>query len=251
MLNPYKEERARNQTRKELVWFNFTHDAYLNLNADIWSNIDAIVEGCLRRGLKSLSGEEYHNCSIHTLRDLIFDASIVDDDPLCMRLFEEHLLIILNNGVDINSQGRGYSNACFDAVKCDSPTVLNILIKNGVDVDNFIIKAIDDIKYPIHAAIFGDDTQCLKLLVDAGADIESKSRRGYTALLLAAESNCLGSFEFLLEAGADVNAKNNSGRSWMDIARSQGFDGIISTYERHEISKLKLINSVEYEATGL
>ena len=50
-----------------------------------------------------------------------------------------------------------------------------------------------------------DHSQCLEMLLKAGADVNVKDKYGYTALARAAKKGHTQCLEILLKAGADVN----------------------------------------------
>ncbi len=52
-----------------------------------------------------------------------------------------------------------------------------------------------------------------KLLVQHGANIDAKNRRGYTALHFAASYNLIHIAKFLIEEGADVSARSDNGNT--------------------------------------
>ena len=57
------------------------------------------------------------------------------------------------------------------------------------------------------------DLDRLRLLVDAGADVNTKAGEGYTALHVAAERGDLEMAEFLVAKGANPNAATTSKRT--------------------------------------
>jgi hypothetical protein len=74
---------------------------------------------------------------------------------------------------------------------------------------------------PLHAAAFSGDTDALRELLDAGADIERRNAEGETALHAAArdESEAL---RLLLERGADVRARSAKGDTPLHVAAGWG-----------------------------
>ena len=60
----------------------------------------------------------------------------------------------------------------------------------------------------------------VRLLLDNGADVNAKTREGFTALMFAAERKQRYVVEILIQSGADPNIKNNYGRTVIDIIRS-------------------------------
>jgi len=72
----------------------------------------------------------------------------------------------------------------------------------------------------MYAAAFGN-SQDMKLLLDAGADVNAKSMSGATALIWAAGEPVKS--RMLIERGADINAQSRQGRTpLMAAARRQG-----------------------------
>jgi ankyrin repeat protein len=67
-----------------------------------------------------------------------------------------------------------------------------------------------------------DDVRTLHRLLRAGADIEAKDARGYSALMLAAYSGSVQAFEFLLACGADPNTSDASGNTVLMGAAFKG-----------------------------
>ena len=72
------------------------------------------------------------------------------------------------------------------------------------------------------------DTHIVKILLDAGADVNKKSKGDWTALHYATnteyteEEGKLEMVRMLLDAGADINAKTKGGQTALDIANENG-----------------------------
>ena len=56
------------------------------------------------------------------------------------------------------------------------------------------------------ALLLAGSSHCVKLLLDAGADVNEPAVNGRTALMHAARDGNVNSVKLLIEAGADVNA---------------------------------------------
>ena len=68
-----------------------------------------------------------------------------------------------------------------------------------------------------YASRHGHD-KCLQGIIEAGADVNTRSERGYTALIYAAQFGRPNCSELLLKAGADVNLKKQHGYSALHYA---------------------------------
>ena len=82
----------------------------------------------------------------------------------------------------------------------------------------------------------------IEILLDSGADIESKNMDGYTPLMMASTSNRLNIVEFLLDNGANIDSKSNDGYTSLICAASERRDcvNIIKTLlNRGADSKIK------------
>ena len=61
-----------------------------------------------------------------------------------------------------------------------------------------------------------------KLLLKAGADVNSIDKNGLTPLHSAAQKGLKDTVEVLLQAGAYINAKSKSGKTPLDVAEKWG-----------------------------
>ncbi len=76
---------------------------------------------------------------------------------------------------------------------------------------------------PLHAVLAGPSgMEGVRLLVNAGADVNARQHGGYTALQSAAQHGALDVIDLLLDAGADVDAAADDGRRPVDFAREKG-----------------------------
>ena len=70
-------------------------------------------------------------------------------------------------------------------------------------------------------AMWSDPAVC-RILIDAGADIETKDERGCSPLHSACNSGALGNVKMLVEAGAGVNVTDNEGSTCLQDAAGCG-----------------------------
>ena len=91
---------------------------------------------------------------------------------------------------------------------------VNLPSKNGFNV------------YPIHSAAAGNYTDIVKLLIEAGAEVNVKQQAGSTPLHAAAQYGNLDMLIVLLEFGAEVNVRMEGGKLPADLAREKGYNEI-------------------------
>jgi ankyrin repeat protein len=67
-----------------------------------------------------------------------------------------------------------------------------------------------------------NDPEIVKLLLEAGADVNTTVSDSWTALMEACREGNLPIVKHLLESGADVNAKNSIGSTALGVAEEHG-----------------------------
>lgn len=83
----------------------------------------------------------------------------------------------------------------------------------------------------LHAAVASRSAEVVAALVNAGADVEAKQNKGYTALMGAASAGILPMVERLVAAGADVAVTSDDGKTAADLAREHGHVEIAENLE--------------------
>jgi ankyrin repeat protein len=70
----------------------------------------------------------------------------------------------------------------------------------------------------ISAAHYGQ-LECLKLLIDRGSDIEARDDKGSTPIMRAAAKGFTPCVRFLIESGSNIHATNKLGAGMIELAR--------------------------------
>jgi len=111
----------------------------------------------------------------------------------------EKVLVVLKNGADPNLYGFGGRNctALKYAIDFGDVEILKVLIEHGAKYDR------QDI-LPDLVALGPDGADKVKLLLEAGADVNEETPGGYTPLIIAAGRGYTEIVKVLLEAGANV-----------------------------------------------
>lgn len=81
-------------------------------------------------------------------------------------------------------------------------------------------KTFSDGKTPLHIAAGCGKLECLKLLVDAGADVNCLDKETSTPLHIAAAKNRIFCLKELILHTANINAKDMNGRTPLHLASS-------------------------------
>uniref|UniRef100_A0A3Q0RF60 M-phase phosphoprotein 8 n=1 Tax=Amphilophus citrinellus TaxID=61819 RepID=A0A3Q0RF60_AMPCI len=140
--------------------------------------------------------------------DLNLDWMTLDD-------FQKHL-----NGEDEILSGPPLSPELRDAVKSGDYMAVKLALNSKEDY-NLDQEDGSCMTLTMLAAIGGQD-DILRLLIKKGVRVNKRQKNGTTALMHAAEKNCLTTVAILLEAGAYVNAQTLSGETALMKACKRG-----------------------------
>ena len=112
----------------------------------------------------------------------------------------EGVVRLLDGGADPNELG-GYPRFCPPlelAVYYGNNEMVNLLLENGADVEKRNYNG----ETPIHVSVFREISD---MLLDFGADIESKDNRERSVLYKKAQLGPANKLQYLIAKGADVN----------------------------------------------
>lgn len=130
---------------------------------------------------------------------------------------------LLKAGVAANSTALEGQTALMTAALNGNPDAVRILLANKAD---------PNVREPVKGqtalmwAAGAGNAEALKLIADAGADIQTKSRAGYSALLLAVLNHRLDAVRTLLDAKAGAASANDAtpdGTSALNMAILNGY----------------------------
>ncbi|XP_032521667.2 transient receptor potential channel pyrexia isoform X2 [Danaus plexippus] len=121
---------------------------------------------------------------------------------------------LLNHGADVNA-GLSEHSPLHYAVMSDAPEVVSALLEAGACPDTPQVFT----ETPLHVAASLGSASCMKLLLDAGADVRAALGPGRaTALHLAAVDGHAECASLLLEHGARIDCPNSRGQTSLHLA---------------------------------
>ena len=197
----------------------------MRLSVDESSFFSSVKAGDVSSVVQALRPEPY----------LVNFQDEIGETPLHLAVengFVEMVRVLIANGAKIDiADNKGNTPLNLAIAQClalngthreNTIEIANILFESGIDV-NFIDK--DGFSSLHHATIMGD-SEIMSFLVKKGADVNCKSRSGYTPLLWGLCANILerdiqkhlDALEFLIKHGADINATTNDGKSSLIVA---------------------------------
>jgi ankyrin repeat protein len=164
---------------------------------------------------------------------------IIGRTPLSMaaeRSEVEAVATLLKYGADPGISSYSQTSALHYAATAKNPECVRLLLEAGVDVDCMT----NWDQTPLHfAAAFTKDVRHAKLLLDYGADPNKRDRDGIVPLSWCAISNNPGVATVLLERGADVEGVDNKGSSALQRAIKSN---------RHDVLKMIVQKKPRVEA---
>lgn len=135
--------------------------------------------------------------------DEFFNAARRGDLNTLQQFIDEH--------GDVNCiDNRFKENALTIAILSRNFTCIELFIKAGVDVNYVNGYGNTALNLLVHRT---DETKYVKMLLDAGANVNCICELKTTSLITATQANHYHCVEMLLDAGADVNYEYNNGKT--------------------------------------
>jgi ankyrin repeat protein len=122
--------------------------------------------------------------------------------------------LLLDHGLDVNARNRNGKTALQLACFWGNLDVVKHLIQRGANIHE-VDKAKETLMAEVmsggcgQSRIPGQHKEIVRLLIENGADVNTKGGFGDTVLMFACEQGHLDLADFLLERGADINEVNN------------------------------------------
>lgn len=141
-----------------------------------------------------------------------YTRHVVDADGCDARELQQIVQLLLDAGADVTARTNYHHTALHIAsgMRDADPVVVASLVAAGADVGckttvfTYLVIRRDSEVQPIHYAAIAGNTAALRVLLDAGADVEAKTHDGVRAFDLAMLGMHGAAFEMLISAGANT-----------------------------------------------
>jgi serine/threonine protein kinase/ankyrin repeat protein len=172
------------------------------------------------------------------------NAMTNDGDSALLRAVEgdklESVELLLEAGAAVNTSGANGKTALIKAAERGLTPIVKRLIAaqanidgkgniknvrfdsgyNDYDLMTSILSNTDNVgETALIMAAGNGHYETVKVLIDAGADVNTKGYRGWTALMVSACRGHAGIVKLLLASGADINAKDEAGKTALILAK--------------------------------
>jgi ankyrin repeat protein len=168
----------------------------------------------------------------HGANPNIFDSK--GSSPLAAACYKgdmEIVKILLNNKADPNGKDPQYqTTALHAAASAGKPEVVKLLLDNAANVN---ARTTPDGTTPLFAALMKDSNiAVIRLLIEAGADVNAQHQIGLTALMMASAKGYSDVVTVLLKSGADPAIKSSTGGTALSYALDKGHDKVAEILRR-------------------
>jgi ankyrin repeat protein len=159
--------------------------------------------------------------------NLLFDAIMVENEEFALLLIEKGATISYFDDKKVSTLLQASHRGLTNVVKA----LLQRHSENG-GKDDYIDVASEDGITPLVAAASEGHAECVKLLLDAKANVNAKDKDGTNSLMAASARGHLDVVSALLAAGANVNEQNVDGHTALMFAYN-GKNQVETLWERY------------------
>lgn len=108
---------------------------------------------------------------------------------------------------------------------------VRLLLNKGAGVMSRSTNAMENT--PLHAAAAGRHADVIRLLIERGASPNARQSGGWAAMHAAAQNNDMVSAQALLDGGADVSQRADNNQQPLDLALTKGHQAMVEFLETH------------------
>lgn len=153
----------------------------------------------------------------------------MNNDSQSLKVAEQ----LINAGADIEKRDADGLTPLAKAAYCNNPEMIKFLLAHNAKVFNRSDDGTPPLIYAVISGNLSGNLEPMKILLNAGVDINEKDDEGATAMIYAGMMGDLRIVNYLISEGADITLKNNEGhdayyyakkyqnRAVMEILRKQ------------------------------
>lgn len=134
----------------------------------------------------------------------------------------EVLKLLISAGLDVNQKDDKGDDILLFAVSSGDLDCVKILVENGADIAFEKNTETGSTGPALILASLGGHLPAVRYLAQSGADLDIQNSFGETALMIAASKGHYDIVDFLIQAGADINKQKNAGTTAVKFAAGSG-----------------------------
>jgi ankyrin repeat protein len=192
----------------------------------MWNPINkSFIESCEQNDLKRVLYYLNHNIDVDIRLELDYTPLII----AAQFGYTDLVTLLLTHGANIEANEITGMTSLMYATQGGYKDIVQILLQHKAEIERQDIY--QDGNALIRACYF-HHLEIISLLLDHGANIETRNANGETPLIAASVAGHLDTVSLLLDRGAEVNARNNDGKTALMITQSAEIISLLSKYDR-------------------
>ncbi len=175
-----------------------------------------------------------------------------DRTPLTLATEEgatEIMQILLGSGPDADTPASGEDKEATSTPSIGSEALYTAIEKGDVEMVRLLVEAGADVNAaegfggntPLHEAVEKGDVEIVKILVAAGADVEAKGYFDRTPLTLATEEGATEIMQILLGSGPDADTSASGEDKEAASTPSIGSEALYTAIEKGDVAMVRLL----------